>query len=249
MTKRLAIVTGSTAGLGAGLCDTLRAQGFDVLGLARRASGPWGLAVDLGQPESAVAALRTRWASLDLREVKEVVVVLCAATLEPLGPAAEQSETSLLGNLQVNLLGPVAITAFLLRALADLPARKVIAHVGSGAADRAHPGLSAYGAAKAGMRQFMQVVAAEQQRAPHPILAVEVDPGALDTAMQAQLRASNLPSSDELRRRHAVGELGSPLRVAALIVSHLRDDALAQGSRWHLRDAQPGSPKPLFTPH
>jgi NAD(P)-dependent dehydrogenase (short-subunit alcohol dehydrogenase family) len=82
-------------------------------------------------------------------------------------------------------------------------------------------------------------VALEQSRCEHPMLAINIDPGALDTDMQARLRAADpddYPSRADFMARHARGELASPATVAAAIVQMARSDGLVPGARYRVRD-------------
>jgi benzil reductase ((S)-benzoin forming) len=118
------------------------------------------------------------------------------------------------------------------------PGRKVVAQITSGAAVRAHAGLSLYSAAKAGMDQFLRVIATEQMRQAHPFRALGIDPGALDTDMQAVLRNASpddYPGAAAFAQRQRDGALGRVEEVAAAALRLLADDALPTGERHHVR--------------
>lgn len=237
--ERLALVTGGSRGLGKAMCGVLKDQGYTVLDLSRTAKGPDGCALDLADPSHSAAAVRALLGSFDLARVRDFIFMNNAATVEPIGPVAGAPETSLLRNLQVNLVSAVAIMASVLALLETSVARKVIVNVTSGAAQTAHAGLAGYCAAKAGMEHFIRCVALEQTGRAHPVLAINVDPGALDTDMQARLRAAeqaDLPSKDGFVARRARGQLASPATVAAAIVQIARSDGLVPGARYRAHD-------------
>lgn len=237
--ERLAVVTGGSRGLGHALCAELQAQGYTVLALSRTAKRPDSTAIDLEDPAGCAATVRQLLRGFDLGQVRDFLFMNNAATLDPIGPAAHAPEAALLRSLQVNLVSAVAVITSVLALLESSPARKVLVNVTSGAAQTAHAGLAAYGAAKAGMEHFIRCVALEQARCVHPTLTINVDPGALDTDMQARLRAADpddYPGRVELTARHAQGKLASPVTVAAAIVQMARSDGLVPGARYRVRD-------------
>ena len=237
--ERLAVVTGGSRGLGHALCNELQARGYTVLELSRTAHRPDSAAIDLADPARSAATVRQLLRGFDLGMVREFLFVNNAATLGPIGPAARAPEAALLRSLQINLVSAVAVIASVLELFESSSARKVLVNVTSGAAQTAHAGLAAYGAAKAGMEHFIRCVAVEQAGCEHPTLAINVDPGALDTDMQSRLRAadaSDYPGRAELVARHAQRELASPATVAAAIVQMARSDGLVPGARYRVRD-------------
>lgn len=238
--QRLALISGGSRGLGAALCDALQARGFRVIEFSRSAPRDGSVRVDLADPVGHAAALAGALAAIDPLSLAELLVVNCAGTIEPIGPIWRKSAGQIGSSLAVNLVGPLTWLAALLAHFQDSPARKVLAHIGSGAARRAHPGLSLYSAAKAGMEQFLRVLALEQSVLPHPFTVTSIDPGAIDTAMQAGLRGApeaDLPHREDFFERQRSGDLASPEAVAAAIVDGLLAADLATGSQWRVATA------------
>jgi benzil reductase ((S)-benzoin forming) len=237
--ERLALVTGGSRGLGQAMCVELRGQGYTVVDLSRTATGPDACPVDLADPEHSTATVRELLTSFELGRVRDFIFLNNAATVEPIGPVACAPEVSLLHSLRVNLVSAVAVMAGVLALLETSTARKVLVNVTSGAAQTAHPGLATYCTAKAGMEHFIRCVAVEQARHAHPVLAINVDPGALDSDMQARLRAAeqaDLPRKDGFVARQARGQLASPATVAAAIVQIARSEGLVPGARYRVHD-------------
>ena len=237
MTK-LAIVSGGSRGLGAALCDVFVEQGFELIELSRAAPYATSVRVDFAQPEAACAALRAAIAAtldrIGAASLDEVIVVANAAMLEPVGPTPRQGAAAIVRNLEVNLVAPIAFVAATVDALQLVPARKVVLVVGSGAASNPHAGLSLYGAAKAGLEQYVRTLALEQACEPHPAIVATVDPGSLDTDMQRELRgapAHDFPHVAEFAARHERGALRAARDAAAAIVRLARDATLQGGER------------------
>lgn len=235
---RLALLSGGSRGLGLALQQALRQAGYRVVAFSRTAGGPDAVALDLAHPEQAAGAVQAALQGLDRRAPIDLLVLNNAATLQPIGPAWRQPPHALQASLATNLVGAIAWITAIQAQLQDTPGRKVLAQISTAAAQRPHPGLSLYAAAKAGMEQFMRVLAAEQQDERHPFLPVCLDPGALDTGMQAQLRTA---APHELR--HAAdfvarrAQLRDPAQAAAAIVATLRAPGLAAGACLRLEGA------------
>jgi NAD(P)-dependent dehydrogenase (short-subunit alcohol dehydrogenase family) len=90
-----------------------------------------------------------------------------------------------------------------------------VVFISSGAAARPIRHWAAYCAAKAGGEMFFRVLAEERP----DLSVVSVNPGRMDTAMQAVLRRSSFPDKGSFIDSHERGELASPAVVAARIVS------------------------------
>ncbi|WP_293994341.1 SDR family NAD(P)-dependent oxidoreductase [Sphaerotilus sp.] len=240
MNTRLALITGGSRGLGRALVMQLQADGWRVVELSRSAPTADSVRVDLAQPAAVAQALGEVLAGIDPLSVAELLVVHNAGTVQPVGPAANKPAGALIDALNVNLVSGIAFLAAAMVHFQCCPGRKVVAHISSGAAVRAHAGLSLYSAAKAGMDQFLRVVAAEQKRQAHPFRALSIDPGALDTGMQATLRNASpddYPGAAAFAQRQRDGALGRVEDVAASVLCLLADDALANGERHHVRTA------------
>ncbi|WP_338413869.1 SDR family NAD(P)-dependent oxidoreductase [uncultured Sphaerotilus sp.] len=239
---RLALVTGGSRGLGRALVTQLQAEGWRVVELSRSAPTPDSVRVDLAQPAAVAQAVGAALAGVDPLSITELLVLHNAGTVQPLGAAANAPVGDLIDALNVNLVSGIAFLSAAMVHFQSCPGRKVVAQITSGAAVRAHAGLSLYSAAKAGMDQFMRVVAAEQTRQAHPFRALSLDPGALDTGMQATLRGASpedYPGAAAFTQRHRDGALGRVDDVAASVLRLLRDDTLAAGERHHARPAPP----------
>ena len=238
MTPRLALITGGSRGLGRALVTQWQAEGWRVVELSRSALTADSVRVDLAQPRDVVLALGNALAGVDPLSVRELLVLHNAGTVQPLGPAAHQPVDALIDALNVNLVSGIAFLTAAMAHFQSCPGRKVVAHISSGAAVRAHAGLSLYSAAKAGMDQFLRVVAAEQARQAHPFRTLSLDPGALDTDMQATLRSASpddYPGAAAFAQRQRDGALGRVEDVAAAVRRLLADDTLAAGERHHVR--------------
>jgi len=118
------------------------------------------------------------------------------------------------------------------------PCRKTLVNITSGAALRPYFGWSLYCASKACLETFLRTVALEQGVEPHPFLAISVEPGIIDTDMQAGIRASNERDFPDLKRfvdLQRSGALRSAEQVAETIRSIVRQNR-GNGVRYDVRD-------------
>jgi benzil reductase ((S)-benzoin forming) len=79
-----------------------------------------------------------------------------------------------------------------------------------------------YSTTKRAAEVFFETLAAEHPAfaAEHPALAVvSVNPGMMDTGMQADIRAASFPERKRFVRRYEAGELPAPEAVARRIVA------------------------------
>ena len=121
---------------------------------------------------------------VNMFEVMEVVLVLCAGTITPLVPLTKVEDDELEKHIAVNLKGQI----FLIKRIAvktnemKVPLR--IIHFDSGAAYHPIAGWGLYCSAKAYLSMYLHVL--NKENPEHKI--VLVDPGVIDTKMQADIR-------------------------------------------------------------
>jgi NAD(P)-dependent dehydrogenase (short-subunit alcohol dehydrogenase family) len=238
---RSAIITGVSRGLGAALFDELLAGGDRVLALGRRFTDAQHALerrdparVRLRQTDLVHPATLPGPAELAsfVHDATEVVLVHNAGVVDPVGAIgalpAEQISTS----VAVNLTAPILLTNALLGAglirggqgSAGTATRPVtILYVSSGAAHRVIGGWSVYSAAKRGAEAFFDALAA-QYAEDGRVRVVNVNPGVMDTDMQARVRqhaaaGSYFPDRERFLGLHAAGQLVPPADIARRIVA------------------------------
>lgn len=137
-----------------------------------------------------------------------------AGVLEPMGPQRSHDAAAVDRALLVNIGGVANGTrSFTRRARTWTPGRRVLVNISSGAATSIYEGWSIYGATKAAVDHFTEIVAAEEP----DLTCHAVAPGVVDTEMQAQIRTheeSTFPAVGRFRARHEAGAWNSPAWVA-----------------------------------
>ncbi|MFO7279321.1 MAG: SDR family NAD(P)-dependent oxidoreductase [Thermoanaerobacterales bacterium] len=216
---RVAVVTGASRGLGAGLAARFAEAGL-ALGLCARHEPP----VPDGAAERAVTAAVDvtdpdavdRFADAVVERLGRIDLwVNNAGLLAPIGPLRDVDPGELRANIEVNVLGVLHGSATFARHVRSRPGGGTLVNITSGAATRAYAGWAAYCAAKAAVDHATRVVALEE--ADSGLRAFAVAPGVVDTDMQALIRATppeRFPSVDRFHRIREEGAYNSPAWVA-----------------------------------
>lgn len=194
----LAIVTGTSTGIGEAVARQLLERGWDVIGIARRPSPiqhaayrhvAFDLATVAEDPGPLEATLAT---NVSGTAAHRVGLVNNAAAPEGLVPLANLDPGQLSRVYAVNVVAPLWLMGFAVRTLpADATLR--IVNVSSGAATTGFPGLAAYGSSKAALRLAGMSLAREWDTAtPSKVLRdaaiLSYEPGVVDTDMQRYAR-------------------------------------------------------------
>jgi benzil reductase ((S)-benzoin forming) len=140
--------------------------------------------------------------------------------LGPVGPVQKASPQQIANHFDVNLVSAVLFARAYLQAFQDLGCPKTFVNISSGASVRPYAGWSMYSASKAAVEAFVRSVALEQAVQTHPIRAISINPGVMDTAMQATVRSASVadfPSLGRFVRLRQEGHLASPAAVASQI--------------------------------
>lgn len=218
LSGRVAVITGASRGLGAGLATRFAEHGL-ALGLCARtepAPPPNGDArVLTGSVDVADADAVEAFADQVTETLGPIDLwVNNAGVLDPMGPVVDQDPAEVDRALRVNVGGVVNGTrAFARRARAWPAAHRVLVNVSSGAARSVNPGWAIYGATKAATDHFTAIVAAEEP----DLVCRSVAPGVVDTDMQALIRthdADTFPAIERFREIHRTGAWNSPAWVA-----------------------------------
>jgi benzil reductase ((S)-benzoin forming) len=216
----LAIITGGSRGLGAALCDEYRDRQWTVVEFSRSAPHQFSVRIDLSDPLAASAVFAQAFESLGCKRWDEVVAISNAAALGPVGPVENARTDDIATNLDTNVVSAILFARAFVAAFQDREYSKTLVNISSGAATKGYAGWSLYCASKAAMENFVRSVALEQSGRRYPVNAISVNPGVMDTDMQAAVRASSIedfPGLDRFLRLHRDGLLNVPAGVAARI--------------------------------
>jgi NADP-dependent 3-hydroxy acid dehydrogenase YdfG len=180
MSRRTAVVTGASSGIGAATARALAAEGYAVLCAARRTDRIESLAQDIGgtaitcdvtSPESVAALAEAVGDSLH-------VLVNNAGGAFGLGAVADADPDEWRHMFEVNVIGLLNVTRALLPAL-RASGDGVIVNVGSTAGRIAYEGGAGYTAAKHGTQVVTETLRLEL--VGEPIRVSEIAPGMVRT--------------------------------------------------------------------
>lgn len=213
---KVAVITGASRGLGAGLAARFAEHGL-VLGLCARHEPipPAGARAIAASVDVTDAARLDTFATVVAKELGPIDLwVNNAGVLDPMGPQRLHDPVAVDAALRVNVGGVANGTrSFTERARRWTPARRVLVNITSGAARTVYPGWAIYGATKAAVDHFTEVVAAEEPS----VLCHAVAPGVVDTDMQAEIRTHDertFPAVARFRELQRTGAWNSPAWVA-----------------------------------
>ncbi len=176
---QLAVVTGTSRGIGAATADALHAQGARIVGLARTIAAKegdrrWDIPCDLTHPEDltrAVDQVLERWGP------PNILVSNAGGFL--LQSFEQTTPGDLEAQLAINLRAPFALAAAVVPAMREASGGLVV-HLGSVADHSGFPQNAAYASSKFGLRGLHETLVAEYRGTP--VRFSLISPGPTDTA-------------------------------------------------------------------
>jgi len=247
---RYYIVTGASRGIGEGIARALLTEGSTVFSISRQNNPVFEkLAVqtggryiyiecDLSQTAMLDGLMEEVFSSIDFDEAEGLYLINNAGVLLPIGPAEGNSAEETEQHIRVNLLAPMRLTSGFIAGSGDFTGRKVVVNISSGAARHPYFGWSCYCAGKAGLEMFSKVVGVEQRETVSPVVIYSVDPGIVDTEMQAQIRASSdeqFKDKSKFIQYLEMGYLTDILETGSKIAETLDDPTIATGDTVSVR--------------
>lgn len=216
-TGRVALITGASRGLGAGLAARFTEAGLAV-GLCARSepslpAGARGITGAVDVTDAAAVEAFVRRVAAEVGPID--LCVANAGSLGPLGPLRDADPDEVATALRTNVDGVAHTAAAYARHVRGRPGGGVLVTISSGAARRPTEGWATYAASKAAVDMLTQVVAAEEADAG--LRAHAVAPGVIETGMQEVLRAApaeTFPRQPEFVAIKEAGAASSPAFVA-----------------------------------
>ncbi|MEP7247384.1 MAG: SDR family oxidoreductase [Gammaproteobacteria bacterium] len=212
--ERSVIVTGGSSGIGAEICRSFVAQGYEVINLSRRPAaeglrGVESVSVDLGDAKA------TREAVLELAKRRPVTTIVHNAGAVREKPLEEVSLEDLAVLANLHIAGAVSLVQANLAHMKKAAYGRIVL-----VSTRAILGLAkrtAYSATKAGMIGLTRTWALEL--APHGITVNAVAPGPIDdTEVFNSIIPMDSPKRPSIVQSIPVKRLGKPADVARAVM-------------------------------
>ena len=232
LTGRVAVVTGSSSGIGQGIARRLAEEGVnvvinfsghregaeDTLRLVESA-GAKGMIVqaDVSKLKDGQQLIEQGWSEFGF-----VDVLVNNAGLEKKADFTDVTEEDYDRVLDVNLKGAFFLTQAFVRKLRDAKKPGRVINISSVHEDMAFPGFSPYCVSKGGLRMLMRNLAVEL--GPLGFTVNNIAPGAIATPINQSL-LEDKPKLNALLANIPSGRLGTPQDVAGLVAFLASDDA------------------------
>jgi len=187
--NKVALITGASRGLGAGLAERFLEQGLRVAVCARTQPKLKGDSANLFSSAADVtdaAALQQFSDAVVERFGRIDLWINNAGLLAPIGPLRDNDPAEFAHHIQVNVVGVFNGSRAFIRHLHQRGGNGVLLNISSGAARNAYAGWSAYCAGKAAVDRMSESIALEEADSGLRVHAVA--PGIIDTDMQAMIR-------------------------------------------------------------
>jgi 3-oxoacyl-[acyl-carrier protein] reductase len=217
---KIAVVTGTSRGLGESIAKDLLAEGYKVVGVSRSKSCSALLAnpnfveylFDLSNIQGIPALCSTL---VEEQGIPYALVNNSALGLDGLLATQRNDEIELV--IAVNMTAPILLTKYLSRHMLEKREGRIV-NISSVVASTGYKGLSVYAATKASMLGFTRSLSRELGSRNITVNALQ--PGFMETAMSDGIPD---PAMDKIRRRSALGRIPEVADVSAAVVYLLGD--------------------------
>ena len=228
----ITFIAGGSKGLGAALVKSLLKQNHMVFEFSRTDNNPQHINCDFNHPNAAKTIFNQTFASHLNNNYPSINLIINTATLAPFGSISSATYNELNAHLNINIASTLFLIQSFLSAFQNTNTKKTITYISSGAARRAIPGMAMYSASKAFFERFIDTLAEEQKSTTCPIDCMVINPGVMNTDMQAEIRAQSaddFPMVGQWNELHQKGQLANPIAVATVCTDLILETGINGG--------------------
>lgn len=232
--QSIAIVTGTSRGLGEAMALELLSRGIAVIAVARGQSQTlnqyasqhnvplFNLQADLSDPESIIQACNNIKNHIP-ENLNHCLLINNAGMLGPVDNTANLTDIKGINKaLMLNVGSVMQICSTVLEICLPNNVQTRILNISSGAGRNPMSGWAVYCATKAALDHYTRVLVQEQSS--ENIRIASLAPGVIDTQMQAEIRTSDqtaFPNLPNFINMHSSGQLADPTTIANKIIKHM----------------------------
>ncbi|WP_158278915.1 SDR family NAD(P)-dependent oxidoreductase [Leucothrix arctica] len=229
---KLVIITGGSKGLGEALVKEYASEKeWHVVELSRSGSSKHSIQCDFSDVKSIERLSQSLFTELIRDEWDEVIYINNAGDLKPISLIAGLDVSQIERSIAINQVSPFILLSAFMSGFRAYEGRKTIVNISSGAALKGYAGWSLYCASKAAVDNFINAAAVEEVFQDFPFIAVNYEPGVIDTSMQAEIRRSdvrNFPAKARFIELKESGNLRTAESVATDLVQKIKSGMVNQ---------------------
>lgn len=217
--KSLTVIAGGSKGLGAALVAAFSQEQHRVIEFSRSGTGDTHIDCDFSQTDSATQVFQNTFSDLSNQSYVHINLIVNTAVLAPFGSLQDTNQQAIETHLDINVNSTMMLLHAFIKFFQNHSAKKTISYISSGAAQRDIPGLAMYSASKAFFERFIKTTAIEQQTCEYPIKCMVINPGVMNTDMQAEIRTqspNDFPMVNLWQDWHRKGQLAAPEDIARI---------------------------------
>ncbi|WP_110930152.1 SDR family NAD(P)-dependent oxidoreductase [Paenibacillus bouchesdurhonensis] len=228
------IITGTSKGIGEQLASMLLDRGHYVYGIARGSSEALRSysnythrTFDLSEIKAIDSLIEEIVNGVNINDSEIICLVNNAAVLEPLKPIERCTPVEIQQHLQVSLMAPMILTSSFIRCTEHMDIRRKIMNLSSGSGTHPAPGMSVYCTAKAGINMFTECLGLEQSSRSRPVEIIAVDPGMVETELQAAARGKDeqeFGMAKLFKQAHESGQIQSTEELGRHLLRIIEDE-------------------------
>lgn len=169
---------------------------------------------------------------IDRDNLESIYLINNAAVLEPVGPSWKNETELVKYHFLVNAIAPLVLSNLFIRHFIDSSLDKRIINISSGSALKPIYGWSSYCSSKVALDMITKCIDLEQNKEKYPVKIISLNPGVMDTGMQAEIRKvgkEDFPDKDRYVGLFEEGELPNPEWITEKIIRLLESDDFPSG--------------------